>query len=209
MNSTHVVCQIVLGTMEKEKAGRELRMNQVAGGVLLFQIDWSRKTCLICWHLSRGLQEVKARDMQIPGERASRGRETRAGVPGESTSDALGRPMRWPRWLEWSRQEENGRTRNQRVNKGGTERAGVYAGLWVTLVSVRSEPEDLLGCSWGAWLVLRPFPLACLLHSSEHWIWQNLHTCFSIRVLMWSHEVLTILVYLLEVCPVACRCLSS
>ena len=26
MNSTHVVCQIVLGTMEKEKAGRELRM---------------------------------------------------------------------------------------------------------------------------------------------------------------------------------------
>lgn len=29
MNSTHVVsCQIVLGTMEKEKAGRGLRMNR-------------------------------------------------------------------------------------------------------------------------------------------------------------------------------------
>lgn len=72
---------------------------------------------------------MKARTMQISGERASWGHETRAGVPGESTSDALGRPMRWPRWLEWSGQEENGRTRNQRVNKGGRQRAGVYAGL--------------------------------------------------------------------------------
>ena len=59
MNSTQVVRQIVLGTMEKGKAGKELRMNQVGGGVLPFRIDWSRKTCLICWRLSRGLQEMK------------------------------------------------------------------------------------------------------------------------------------------------------
>lgn len=72
---------------------------------------------------------MKARAMQISGERASRGHETRAKVPGESMSDALGRPMRWPLWLEWSLQEENGRTRNQRVNKGQRQRAGVYAGL--------------------------------------------------------------------------------
>lgn len=39
MNSTHVVCQIALGAMEKEKAGKELRMNQVGGGVLLFRKD--------------------------------------------------------------------------------------------------------------------------------------------------------------------------
>ena len=66
---------------------------------------------------------MKVRAMQISGERASWGRETRARVPGDSMSDALARPMRWPLWLEWSRQGENGRTRNQRANKGGGQRA--------------------------------------------------------------------------------------
>lgn len=49
--------------------------------------------------------------------------------PGERVFDALGGPMRWPLWPEWSRQGENGRTSNQRVNKGGRQRAGVFAGL--------------------------------------------------------------------------------
>lgn len=167
MNSTHVVCQIVLGTMEKRK---QEGLNEsgcwwsFAISDRLIQKDLS----LICWHLSRGLQEVKAEtSCKYLGKEPPGDVKQGQGPRGERL--ILGRPLRWPWWLEWSRQEENGRTRNQRVNKGGTQRAGVYAGLWVTLVSVRSEPEDLLGCSWGAWLVLLvPSLLLTCRHSSEH-----------------------------------------
>lgn len=47
------------------------------------------------------------------------------GSQGGSIFDVLGRHVRMLLCLDWSWQEENGRTRGQRVNKAGRQRADV------------------------------------------------------------------------------------
>ena len=194
MNSTHVVCQIALGAMEKEKAGKELRMNQVGGGVLLFRKDWSRKTCLYVDIWAEACRKWRQEPCKYLGKEPPGDVKQGQGSPGTACLMHLQDP--WGGHYGWNgvgrermvgpeiRGLTKGEGRGQKA-EGRRQRAGVYAGLWVTLLSVGSEPEDLLGCPWGALMVPSPCPLICLLRSSEHQIWQNLHTCFSIWVLMW------------------------